>query len=91
MGEEIQFESGIRRKDFDRDVVEFYAVRDGKRMRFHISREALEALTAQPIPSGRLVDRFDDLEHRIQEIARRKADALGGYDGGVILIRDLDI
>ena len=91
MGEEIQFTDGKRVENFDTDVVEFYAERGGEQMRFRITREALDALTAEPVPTGDLIDRFDDMKVKIWEIARRKADAVGGGHSGFILIREEDV
>lgn len=91
MSEEIQFNEGERFEDFDGGYVQFSATRDGKQMKFRISREALDSLAADPIPTGKFVDRFDDMKERIWEIARGKADAVGGDHSGVILIRWEDI
>lgn len=91
VAQEITFSEGERFEDFDGGYVQFTATRDGQQLKFRISREALDTLAAAPIPTGKFIEAFDDMKERIWEIARRKADAIGGGHSGVILIRWEDV
>lgn len=91
MADDIQFIDGKAFEDSDGGYVEFTGVRDGKEMKFRITREALDTFVAEPVKTHAFLDRFNDMKERILEVARRKSDAVGGGHSGVILIRWEDI